>query len=86
MRKIKEIGGFFFLSRFFFFFFLYHICVVKVQQIAWSTSYGENKTQKPKRTIKGKIRHQKLFNWGPYRSQAHIRARNSNKYIKGNPP
>jgi len=27
-----------------------------------------------------------LFIWGPYRSQAHIRARNSNKYIKGNPP
>jgi len=61
---------------FFFIFFLYHIFVVKVQEIAWSASYGENKTQKPKRTNKGDVRHQKLFNWGPYRSQAHIRARN----------
>jgi len=45
---------------FFFFFFLYHIFVVKVQEIAWSASYGENKTQNPKRTNKGKIRHQSL--------------------------
>jgi len=27
-----------------------------------------------------------LFIWGPYRSQAHIRARNSKKLNKGNPP
>jgi len=51
----KEIGGFFL-----FFIFLYHIFVVKVQEIAWSASYGENKTQKPKRTNKGKIRHTTL--------------------------
>jgi len=31
---------------FFSFFFLYHIFVVKVQEIAWSASYGENKTHK----------------------------------------
>jgi len=31
---------------FFFFFFLSHIFVVKVQEIAWSASYGENKTIK----------------------------------------
>ena len=43
---MKEIGGFFFL----YLFFLYHIFVVKVQEIAWSASYGENKTQKPKQT------------------------------------
>jgi len=49
-RPMKEIGGFFFL-----FFFLSHIFVVKVQEIAWSASYGENKTQKPKRTNKGNI-------------------------------
>jgi len=36
-------GLFFF---FFFFFFLSHIFVVKVQEIAWSASYGENKTIK----------------------------------------
>jgi len=59
-----------------FFLFLYHIFVVKVQEIAWSASYGENKTQKPKRTHKRNIKHQKLLNWGLYRSQAHIRARN----------
>jgi len=41
-----------------FFFFLYHIFVVKVQEIAWSASYGENKTQNPKQTNKGNIRHQ----------------------------
>jgi len=43
----------------FFFFFLYHIFVIKVQEIAWSASYGENKTQNPKQTNKGNIRHQK---------------------------
>ena len=76
---MKEIGGFFFFSLSLLFFFLYYIFVVKVQEIAWSASYGENKTQNPKRTNKRNIRHQDLFNWGPYRSQAHIRARNSNK-------
>ena len=45
-------GSFFF----FFLFFLYYIFVVKVQEIAWSASYGENKTQKPKRTNKGNMR------------------------------
>jgi len=43
---VKEKGGFFFI---FFHFFLYHIFVVKVQENAWSASYGENKTQNPKR-------------------------------------
>jgi len=58
-RKMKEIGGFFifYLLFLFFYFFLYHIFVVKVQEIAWSTSYGENKTQNPKPTNKGNIRH-----------------------------
>jgi len=45
---------------FFSFFFLYHIFVVKVQEIAWSASYGENKTQNPKRTNKGNIRNNAL--------------------------
>jgi len=53
-------GIFFFFFFFFLFFFLCHIFVVKVQEIAWSASYGENKTQKPKRTNKGNIRHQAL--------------------------
>jgi len=33
-------------GSFFFSFFLYHIFVVKVQEIAWSASYGQNKTVK----------------------------------------
>ena len=43
-----------------FLFFLYNIFVVKVHEIAWSTSYVENKTQNPKRTNKGNTRHQAL--------------------------
>jgi len=43
-------------SFLFLFFFLYHIFVVKVQEIAWSASYGENKTQKPKQTKKVNVR------------------------------
>jgi len=51
----RKYGAFLFL---FFFFFLYHIFVVKVQEIAWSANYGENKTQNPKQTNKVNIRHQ----------------------------
>jgi len=55
---VKEIPGsvknqgnrglffFLFLFLFLFLFFLYHIFVVKVQEIAWSASYGQNKTVK----------------------------------------
>jgi len=70
-EKDGAISGLFLL-------FLYHILVVKVQEIAWSASYGENRTQNPKRTNKRNFRHQIIFNWGPYRSQSPIRARNSN--------
>jgi len=37
---------------FFLFLFLYHIFVVKVQEMVWSASYGENKIQNPKHTNK----------------------------------
>ena len=57
-KKDGGVGGVFFF--YFFYFFLSHIFVVKVQEIAWSASYGENKTQNPKRTNKGKIRHHTL--------------------------
>jgi len=51
----------FILFYFILFLFLYHnIFVVKVQEIAWSVSYGENKTQNPKRTNKGNIRNNSL--------------------------
>jgi len=52
-EKDEASEGSFFL---FFFFFSYHIFIVKVQEIAWSASYGENKTQNQKRTNKGNIR------------------------------
>jgi len=52
---MTEIGGFFY-----FFIFLYHIFVVKVQEIAWSASYGENKSKKPKRSKKGNMRNNSL--------------------------
>jgi len=45
-----------FFLLFFSLVFLYHIFILKGQEIAWSASYGENKTQKPKRTNKGNIR------------------------------
>jgi len=50
-------GVFFNFFYLLFILFLYHILVVKVQEITWSASYGENKTQKPKRTNKGNIWH-----------------------------
>ena len=77
-EKDEENRGLFlfFIFILFYVYFLYDIFVVKVQEIAWSASYGENKTQNPKQTNKGNIRHRELFNWGLYRSQAHIRARN----------
>ena len=49
---MKRIGGFF-VS--FSFLFLYRIFVIKVQEIAWSASYGENKTQNRKQTKQGNI-------------------------------
>jgi len=60
-EKDKRGRGLSFSFFFFFFlFFLYHIFFVKVQEIAWSASYRENKTQNPKGTNKGNIRHQSL--------------------------
>jgi len=52
-KKDGGVGGVFFYFFLFYLFFLYHIFVVKVQEITWS--YGENKTQNPKRTNKGNI-------------------------------
>ena len=43
-RKIEGAERAIFLARFFFFFFLYHVFVVKVQELACSASYGVNKT------------------------------------------
>jgi len=56
---MKEIGPYLF-----FLLFLYHIFVVKVEDIAWSASYGENKTQNHKCTNKGNIRRQKTLQLG----------------------
>ena len=62
----RKYGAFFlfFVFLLFFLFFLYYIFVVKVQEIAWSARYGENKTQNPKRTNQGNIRHQKTLQLG----------------------
>jgi len=60
VRSVERWRGLFFFLFLFLFFFLYHIFVVKVQEIAWSASYGENKTQKPKRTNIGNIRNNTL--------------------------
>jgi len=44
--ECEENRGLFFFFFFFFFFFsfFYHVFVVKVQETAWSASYGVNKT------------------------------------------
>jgi len=47
-RKMEGNEGFF--SFFFFLFFFYHVFVVKVQETAWSASYGVNKTVIPTTT------------------------------------
>ena len=45
---------------FLFYFILYDIFIVKVQEIAWSASYSENKTQKPIQINKENIRNNPL--------------------------
>jgi len=47
-----------FFILFLLFIFLYHIFVVKVQEIAWSATYGQNKTQNPKQTNNGSFHRQ----------------------------
>jgi len=59
--------GFFSFFFFLFSFFIYHVFVDKVQEIAWSASYGENKTIKesndPHHPLMGKIK--------PLKTRAH---------------
>jgi len=50
----RGLFSFSFSFSFSFFYIIYSL--FKVQEIAWSGSYGENKTQNPKRTNKGNIR------------------------------
>ena len=60
---------------FYFFIFLYHIFVVEYKK-----SHGVLAMAKTKPKIQNKLTKEisgiSLFNWDPYRSQAHIRARN----------
>jgi len=51
-------SAFLFIYLFIYLFILYHIFVVKVQEITWSASYGENKTQNPKQTNQGNMHRQ----------------------------
>jgi len=49
-EKDEELGCFFI-----FLFFVHHKVVIEVQEIAGSTSYGENKIQNPKQISKRNI-------------------------------
>ena len=82
--EIMRDGGVFFLF-FSFYLFLYHIFVVKVQEIIWSVSYGENENQNPKLTNKGNIRNNSLqLGSGPVPGP-HT-ASKFKQVTKGNPP
>jgi len=68
-------GGVFFL--FYFFYIIYSL-------LRYKQSHGALAMAKTKPIIQNELTKEisgtTLFIWGPYRSQAHIRARNSNKY------
>ena len=71
-------GSFFFL--FFFFFFVFYIIY---SLLRYKKSHGALAMAKTKPKSQYELTKEKsgtnLFNRGPYRSQAHIRARNSSK-------
>jgi len=69
----KEIGGFFLLFFFFFFYIIYSLLMYKKSHGAQAMAKAKPKIQNELiKEISGTY----LFNWGPYRSQAHMRARN----------
>ena len=77
---MKLIEGFFSLS--FLFFFIYHIFIVKVQEITWCTRHGENKTQNAKQTKKVNT-HQHSSSGGVRTSPWPTYGReNQSKYVK----
>jgi len=69
-------GSFLFFFIFLFFYFFYIIYSL-LRYKKWHGALAMAKT-KPKiqNVLTKEISGTKLFNWGPYRSQAHIRARN----------
>jgi len=79
----NEIGGLFFFFFFsFFFYIIYSLLRYKKSHGALAMAKTKPKTQNE---LTKEISGTYLFNWGPYRSQAHIRARNYTKYSKENP-
>ena len=75
----KEIGGIFL----FFFYIIYSLLRDKKSHGALAMAKTKPKTQNELTKEKSGPN---LFSWGPYRSQAHTRARHYRKYDKGNPP
>jgi len=71
-EKDKGNKGLFFIFLFFFY-IIYSL-------LRYNNSQGALAMAKTKRKIQDKLTKENsrtyLFNWGPYRSQAHIRARN----------
>jgi len=72
-RKVKANRGFFFSFFLFFFYIIYSLLRYKKSHGALAMAKTKPKSQH-KLTKEKTIT--KLFIWGPYRSQAHIRARN----------
>jgi len=67
----------FFYSFFFFFYIIYSLLRYKKPHGALAMAKTKPKSQNVR--TKETSGNKNFFNWGPYRSQAHIRARNSNK-------
>jgi len=67
-------------KRLFFFFLFFYILYLLLR---YQKSHGALAMEKTKPEIQNVLTKEtsgtKIFNWGPYRSQAHMRARNSNK-------
>jgi len=74
-RGERDLAFVTFFYFFIFFIFLYHIFVVRYKK-----SHGALAMAKIKPKIQNELTKETsgtlLFSWGPYRSQAHIRARN----------
>jgi len=70
-------GLFFFIFSFFFFIFFFHIIYSLLRYKKSHGALAMAKTKpKTQNELTKEISGTYLFNWGPYRSQAHIRARN----------
>ena len=75
-KKDGGVGGVFFFFLFFLFFFFFYIIY---SLLRYKKSHGALAMAKTKPKIQNELTKEKsgtnLFSWGPYRSQAHTRAR-----------